>query len=228
MPLGTFFNYTRKRRWYRGGNPADAKLHRLRKPRRRGVKASRRTKPEEDVTLRREGHKSALWPILLLTRWAGMRRGEACTLRWSEVNLEAGYADVVGHEGGRKHPRRVWLAPWVVLQLRSMKPAWLPAEGRCPIWPHHADTATGLLRDLGDAHLTRQLSFNDLRASFATECYERGLTPSQESRMVGHGVAVAEKHYLDYEAKEARSKLPPDPLTGTDDDGDAERDARMA
>ena len=46
---------------------------------------------------------------------------------------------------------------------------------------------------------------------------------------MGHGVAVAEKHYLDYKAKEARGKLPPDPLTGGDDaDPDAELDAKVA
>ena len=109
-----------------------------------------------------------------------------------------------------------------------MKPAWLPNDGECPIWPHHQDTASDMLAEFCDSHLTRKLNFNDLRASFATECYERGLTPSQESRIVGHGVAVAEKHYLDYEAKEARPKLPPDPLAGTGNDDGAEPAARMA
>ena len=85
-----------------------------------------------------------------------------------------------------------------------------------------------MLKEFCEEHLTRQLNFNDLRASFATECYERGVTAEQESRIVGHGVAVAEKHYLDYEAKEARPKLPPDPLAGTGDDGGAEPAARMA
>lgn len=160
-----------------------------------------------------------------------MRRGEACTVRWSEIDLKSGCADVMGYEGGRKHPRRVWLAPWVVMQFRAIKPAWLPSDGDIPVWPHHPDTASELLTELCSEYLERRLSFNDLRASFATDCYEHGLTPAQESRIVGHSSAVAEKHYLAYEAKEARTKLPDDPLVECPDgdaDEDADSDARMA
>ncbi len=81
VPIGTFFNYVRAKRWYRGENPANAKLHLHRKPRRRMKDTKRCTTPEEDLVLRREGQKSALWPVLMLTRWAGLRRGEACTVR---------------------------------------------------------------------------------------------------------------------------------------------------
>jgi len=231
VTVGTFFNYAKSKRWYRGENPAGGKLHRLRRPRQGFIKPERRTTAEEDQALRLQGHKSPVWPVLLLTRWAGMRRGEACTVRWSEIDLRLGRADVMGHEGGRKHPRRVWLASWVVMQLRSIKPAWLPRDGDVPVWPHHPDTASEFLRELCDEHLDRRISFNDLRASFATDCYEHGLTPAQESRIVGHSAAVAEKHYLEYEAKEARSKLPDDPLTERRDgdaDGDADSDAKVA
>ena len=115
-----------------------------------------------------------------------MRRGEACSLLWSEISLDEGYADVVGHEGGRKHPRRVGLAPWVVLQLRTLQPNWLPENGKWPVWPRHLDTATEELQAFCDEHLGRRVSYNDLRATFTTECFERGLTPKQESMIVGH------------------------------------------
>jgi len=231
VTVNTFFNYAKSKRWYRGENPAGGKLHNLRQPRKGFVKPERRTTPEEDQILRQEGQKSPVWPVLLLTRWAGMRRGEACTVRWSEIHLRLGCADVMGHEGGRKHPRRVWLAPWVVMQLRAIRPSWMPRDGNIPIWPHHPDTATELLGELCDEHLDRRISFNDLRASFATDCYEHGLTPAQESRIVGHSAAVAEKHYLEYEAKEARSKLPDDPIADPPDGDagvDAELDAKVA
>ena len=155
-------------------------------------------------------------------------------LLWSEVNLEEGYADVVGHEGGRKHPRRVWLAPWVVLQLRTLQPNWLPEDGRWPVWPRHPDTATEELQVFCEDHLTRRVSYNDLRATFTTQCYEQGLTAMQESRIVGHSAAIAERHYSDYEAQEARAKLPPDPLTAAVADGhsgaagDAEPGAKVS
>ena len=53
-----------------------------------------------------------LWPILLLARWAGLRRGEACALRWSEIYLAEGYLEVRGHEGGAQaSPRARMVGP---------------------------------------------------------------------------------------------------------------------
>jgi len=217
VPIGTFFNYLRAKEWYNGENPADAKVHLRRRPRRRMKETKRCTTPEEDLVLRREGQNSIIWPVLLLARWAGLRRGEACTVRWNEIDLDKGYLNVTGHEWGRKHPRRVTLAPWIVLQLRMLKPARVPGDGAWPVWPYHVDVASKELKELCKRHPLREITFNDLRASFATECYRRGMTPAQESRIVGHGVAVAEKHYLEYEAEEARALLPPDPLTEVGD-----------
>ena len=113
----------------------------------------------------------------------------------------------------------MWLAPWVVLQLRAMRPAWLPNDGDWPVWTRHADTATEVFRGFCDEHLKRRITFNDLRASFTTDCFDRGLTAEQESSIVGHGPNVAKKHYSEYEAREARHKLPKDPL-GEHDDGE--------
>jgi len=211
--ISTFFNYLRAKRWYRGENPGDAKLHLRRRPRRRMKNTNRCMTPQEDLILRRQGQESPLWPVLMLTRWAGLRRGEACALLWREADLKRGYLDVTGHEWGRKHPRRVWLAPWVVLQLKMIRPPRVPGEGKWPVWPYHIDVATKELRKFCDANGLRRIKFNDLRASFASECYRRGMTPAQESRIVGHGVAIAEKHHLEYEAADARDLLPPDPLT---------------
>ncbi len=212
--LSAFFNFMRAKRWYRGANPADAKLHFREGKRDSCLKKQRRTlTPEEDLVLRREGQESILWPVLLLTRWAGLRRGEACTVRWSEVNLDQGYLDVTGHQWGRKHPRNVQLAAWVVLQLRMLKPGRVPGNGAWPIWPYHIDMATKKLKTFCEEHGLRRITFNDLPASFVTECFERGMTPIQESRIAGHGVAVAERHYSEYQAEEARLLLPGDPLT---------------
>jgi len=228
IALSVLFNFLKSKKWYKGENPANAKLHVHRKqPSTAKMKPKRCTTASQDETIRREGAKTRLWPVLLLTRWAGMRRGEACRLRWGEVNLDEGYADIVGHEGGRKHPRRVWLAPWVVLQLRALRPTWLPTDGNWPVWPYHLDVATKELADFTKEHLGRKVTFNALRASFTTDCFECGLTPVQESRIVGHSVSVAERHYSEYQAKEARSKLPPDPLDGRRDHDDAGQDAEL-
>jgi integrase len=208
-----FFNYLRgaSRRWYRGENPATAKVQDVKNPRKQ-LRPKRCTSEEEDLILRTEGHKSPLWPMILLARWAGMRRGEICTLRWSEVNLTEGYADVVGHELGRKHPRRVGLAPWVVVQLRTIRPPWLPEGQDWPVWPFHYTTASHMLEEFCAKHLKRQVTYNALRASFATEGYGSGMTAEEEASMAGHSPAVARRHYLEWAALEARFKLPGDPL----------------
>ncbi len=107
-----------------------------------------------------------------------------------------------------------------------LRPARVPGDGKWPMWPYHVDVATKELQRFCDANRLRGISFNDLRASFASECYKRGMTPAQESRIVGHGVAVAEKHYLEYEAEEARPLLPPDPLTEAGDGDDPQEIAK--
>jgi integrase len=220
VPVGTFFNYLRAMNWYIGENPADAKLQPKRRPRKRldAKKPRRRTSAREDLVLRREGVKSRLWPVILLTRWAGMRRGEACLIRWNEIDLDAFRADVVGHEGARKHPRSVWLSDFVVDELRKLKPS--REEGLQPLWPRHPDTATDEFRAFCEEHLTRRLTFNDLRASLTTDCFDNGMTAKQESKIVGHSAAVAERHYEEYEAAEARRLLPGDPLLGTGGGGE--------
>jgi integrase len=178
LALSVFFNFLKSKKWYVGENPASAELHVHRKqPGATKEKPKRCTTDSEDAVIRREAAKTRLWPVVLLARWAGMRRGEACRLRWSEVDLDEGYADIVGHEGGRKHPRRVWLAPWVVMQLRALRPAWLPADGNWPLWPYHPDLATKEFAGFAREHIGRKVTFNDLRASFTTDCFECGLTP---------------------------------------------------
>jgi integrase len=209
--LSGFFNYLRAKRWHRGENPADAKLHNLKRPRKR-LRPKRGTTEAEDLILRIEGQKTPLWPLILLAQWAGMRRGEICTLRWSEIDLVKGYADVVGHELGRKHPRRVWLVPWVVVQLRAIRPPWLPDGQDWPVWPFHPATASDMWAAFCDAHIHREIGFNGLRASWATESYASGMTAEEEAQIGGHIPEVARKHYVEWSAEKARFKLPGDPL----------------
>ena len=167
-----------------------------------------------------------LWPILLLARWAGLRRGEACALRWSEIFLAEGYLEVFGHEGGRKHPREhVWLAPWIVMQLRAIKSSWQPAGDEWPLWPYHPDTASDYLADFCKDHLKRSLGFNDLRASWVTEVFGCGMSATEEAQIGGHSPEVADRYYSEFTAEEARGKLPPDPLRAQREEKKGEEDA---
>ena len=227
VPLGTFFNYLRAEELFKGENPADAKLQPRRRPRKQLNKAKRRTSREEDLVLRREGANTRLWLVILLTRWEGMRRGEACTLRWDEIDFDACRADVVGHEGGRKHPRVVWLSDWVVDELWKARPSGLLEGADQPVWPYHPDTASDDMKEFCQEHGLRRITFNDLRSSFTSECFDNGLSAKQESKIVGHSATVAEKHYDEYEAAEARHMLPGDPLGPDDGGGTAPRPVRL-
>ena len=131
----------------------------------------------------------------------------------NEVGLKEGYVDVVGHEGGRKHPRRVWLSPGIVLQLRRFEAGWLPENCKWPVVPFRPETANKELAEFCKTHLDRRIGFHDLRASWVTEVFKRGMTVEQESIIGGHSPEVARKYYSEHDAREAIGKLPPDPLT---------------
>lgn len=209
--LSCFCNYARRRRLIKGPNPAGAELHRLRRSRWR--RRRRTMRGPEDLALRREASRRDVWPAVLLARWAGLRRGEACSARWCDVDVVGGAVELPGREGGRKHPRTVWLSSWVQLQLRGwMTDATWPARPADEIWPHHAKTADRRLAEICEDAGLRHLTWNILRASFVTDCFARGMTAKEESLIVGHSPAVAERYYNEWLAREARVKLPPDPL----------------
>ena len=204
-------NYARRRRLIRGPNPAAAELHRLPRPRWR--RRRRTMTVGEDLALRREACRRDVWPAVLLARWSGLRRGEACTARGCDVDVAGGAVELPGREGGLKHPRTVWLSSWVQLQLRGwMTDTSWPARPADEIWPHHAKTADRRLAEIcRDAGL-RHLTWNVLRASFVTDCFRGGMTAKEESLIVGHSPDVAERYYNEWLAREARVKLPGDPL----------------
>lgn len=210
--ISALANHGRRRLLLRGDNPASAVLHRLRAPRR--FKRHRTMNPAEDLALRTEACRRDIWPVILLARWAGLRRGEACTARWCDLDLVDGSVELVGLEGGRKHPRVVWLAPWVCLQLRAWMndPTW-PCVAAEPMWRRSAMSADRRLHEVCRKAELRHLTWNVLRASFVTDVFRRGMSAKEESLIVGHSPEVAERYYNEWRAREARPKLPVDPLT---------------
>ncbi len=209
--VSSFCNYARRRRLIRGPNPAGAELHRL--PRSRWRRRRRTMTRAEDLALRREACRRDVWPAVLLARWGGLRRGEACSARWCDVDVAGGAVELPGREGGRKHPRTVWLSAWVQLQLRGwMTDTTWPARPADEIWPHHAKTGDRRLVEICEDAGLRHLTWNVLRASFVTDCFRGGMTVKEESLIVGHSPDVAERYYNEWLAREARVKLPPDPL----------------
>ena len=99
------------------------------------------------------------------------------------------------------------------MQLRTILPRNLNADRPCPVWAHYPDQSTKDMKTFCSEHLDRRITFTDLRASFVTQCQELGMSPTQESRIVGHSIEVAERYYSEYDARNAITKLPADPLT---------------
>ena len=123
------------------------------------------------------------------------------------------YAVVCGeYEVGRKHPRTVGLAPWVVLQLKLFRAQQHPASDK--VYPYHEDTSCKDFAKFRKKYISRYITLKHLRRSFTNEGYECGLTAEEEAAMAGHSIEVAQKYYLDWRAMEARKKLPADPLIG--------------
>jgi hypothetical protein len=131
------------------------------------------------------------------------------------VDFTEGYADVVGHEGGRKHPRRVWLNWWIVAHLKAIRDQQGPPSDECCVWPFGSDLASDDWKVLRAVAGLREVTFNDLRRSWVTQVHENGMSAEEESAIGGHSPEVAAKHYNAFTAKDARNKLPADPLTST-------------
>lgn len=144
---------------------------------------------------------------IALSLWAGLRIGEACALRWEDVDLKGRSLRVEGtlqrlYDYGSGHTRlllgspktassrrEVPLAPALSALLRQLRPKGyspyvcaLPGhEG--PLEPRTLRVYFGLLLSrLG----IRRVNYHGLRHTFATRCIEAGVDAKTVSALLGH------------------------------------------
>ena len=132
----------------------------------------------------------------------GMRRGEICGLRWEDFDEAAGtlhvrrsvrydhgqpiIGDTKTNEGNRK-----MILPRGVVELlagrrKSALTEWIfpnPLKPECPMNPQSAYRR--LKKLLGDANLP-DMTFHELRHTFATQAASNGIDPRTQASILGH------------------------------------------
>lgn len=144
-------------------------------------------------------------PFVLTVLLTGMRFSEAAALRWKDVDLEAGEITLQHDATKTGHGRRITLAECPSLaallasmKLRAGKSAYVFGEAQ-PLSRDVAEAARRrLVRDYG---APGNWSWHDLRRTTGTyltcaPAIYGAASAFLSAKRLGHGVAVAEKHYL--------------------------------
>ena len=157
----------------------------------------------------------------------GLRRGEICGLQWRDFDPETGMLQISrtlhrkaggGFEAGETKTgrgRRKILLPQStadVLRKRQRKALgeWIFPDPLRPERPISPDAAyrrlKSLLRETG---IAENIPFHGLRHTFATRCFEKGMTPRTVQEIMGHAnynTTVSYTHVLDdIKQKEAKA-----------------------
>lgn len=129
------------------------------------------------------------WPCYFGTMvYAGLRRAEACALRWVDVEGEGSWLRVQHGKGGYErvvpvHPRlRELIASWCAA---ASDPVWL-FPGRYPNTPMSVATATMWTRRILDAAGLPHATGHWLRHSYATRMIELGVDVPTVQSALGH------------------------------------------
>ncbi len=189
---------------------------RVEKPRHR-PREMRALSPEEASRFLVAAKGERLYPLWLILCTTGLRRGEACGLRWQDVDLDGGRlfvrqaAVVVGGKLIFKEPKTdsskaaVPLLPEVVEALRDWRarqemertmtgPAWtetglvFTTDTGKPLWPDKLQKRD-MKRILRRAGLPENIRIHDLRHTVATTLFAAGVHPKLVSAVLRHSRA---------------------------------------
>ena len=177
--------------------------------------------PGEWAIFRARAEQSRYWPLLLLAVDAGMRRGELCGLRWSDVGLDEAKVTVAHTRtfvGGRVvegrpksgKTREVFLTPGTVTVLRSWRKQ--QAEERLRLGEAYTDSGLVFTDEAGAGYLpgsvsqafdrlveqagVRRCRFHDLRHLSAVLGIAAGESLYEVSDRLGHSsVQITERAY---------------------------------
>ena len=137
-----------------------------------------------------QGCDPELYVLMEVALGTGMRRGEIFGLKWDDVDFIDGYISVSrsldissGEEGPTKNKkaRRIQMSDRVAKILE--KSYNVGDEGF--VFKTYFDPTPRLQTIAREAGIP-VLTFHDLRHTFATTCFERGMSPKWVSSMLGH------------------------------------------
>jgi integrase len=136
--------------------------------------------------------KSPIWPVFLLCAGAGLRPAEALRVGWSNLDLAAAVVRVVNRKGKSRRPREVPLNGWVIEELKA-----LPRAGEL-LYPFTRRPAFMQMEAVADAAGV-SASLQRLRQTACTIAIESGMSILDYSRIFGHDLSLAQRHYHRYQ-----------------------------
>lgn len=169
--------------------------------------------PDEIVLLMKAAENSPYYAAVLLAIGAGLRRGEALGLRWSDVDLDEGLATVqrsleqttkgIGFKSPKsRRPRRIVLPQSVVDGLRRHRadqeghrllygPSYHDGDLICALPNGEAvkpDTFSRSFREFMDTEVkdVKRIRYHDLRHTHASILGSKGIHPKVVSERLGH------------------------------------------
>lgn len=161
------------------------------------------------------GLRPSLRPIARFLLVTGWRRAEACSLRWTDVNFETGFATVIG-KGGIVHRRPLPAAAIAILRGEQRQNSEFvftyevkhPNGGkkgeRQPILPGTLSTAWCRMRD---ATGLTGLRLHDLRHTTATRVLRKTGNLVAVQKALGHSRISTTQRYAHMLAEDVRAAL---------------------
>jgi integrase len=147
------------------------------------------TATAEEIALVLEEAKGPLRAVVVLVL-SGLRPAGCFRLQWSDVDFERG----IVRTREKSRVRVVRLSAWAAAELKALRTSG-------PLWPRQPITffshLQALARRIG---LEGRLSAYALRRAVVARLWSEGVPSATAAAMMGHSVAVAERHYRALEA----------------------------
>lgn len=203
--LHYFFNWCIEREYYSGMNPVHG-TH-LTEDNERVVSLTK-----EQVGEMFEKANDYQRHFLMIVLYTGMRRGEICGLKWSQVDLESGLIHLEAHETKGKKRRDITMPDALSYHLKA-KRAQEPFEPY--VITYHGKRIASLKKSW--EALRRKLSFtapddsplrfHDLRHVFATNLRKSGVELSEIKENMGHANVNTTQRYAHWDATANREQV---------------------
>lgn len=148
--------------------------------------------PEEEKTLLEASEGCYIKPILICALHTGMRSSEIKSLKWSCVNFEEGYIDVLKTKSGR--PRQIPLSDSLMDELNKIK----KLSGYVFTNPKTLKPYTNIrdkFTDLCEKNGIDSIRFHDLRHTAATRMVASGIDIVVVQDILGHANLSVTQRY---------------------------------
>jgi len=135
------------------------------------------------------GFGDHLSPIVLLCMYSGLRRGEALSLEWSELDLQSKFVTVIGEKAKSKSTRHVPLPTKAVDALKQWASQTGEREGlvfKSPVTGGQLDNVRKSWGAVLKAAKIDNFRFHDLRHHYASTLVMRGVNIYTVKGLLGH------------------------------------------